>query len=157
MLEDFDVSQEETGFPLLKLENFASFTLVNKLVRLAYLRGACHLPGMTSSYHRYQKWEKSVYYIWNMDIWTIFNMSDWIRLKVESHIHLGCFEGECKTGKFSFLGELTLSSGVISVLSRGEITWLSRTLGMGGSILKYRYFQYRCCIERIGPRIKYWF
>ncbi len=27
-------------------------------------------------------------------------------------------------------------------------------IGMGGSILKYRYFRYWCCIERIDPNIK---
>ncbi len=53
MSEDFDISQEKAGFPLLKEGNFASFAPVNKLVRLAYLRGAgamhtsyilCHPP-----------------------------------------------------------------------------------------------------------------
>ncbi len=39
-MEDFNISQEETGFPLVKYGNFASFAPVNKLTRLAYLRGA---------------------------------------------------------------------------------------------------------------------
>ncbi len=30
MSEDFDISQEETGFPLVKYGNFASFAPVNK-------------------------------------------------------------------------------------------------------------------------------
>ncbi len=37
MKEDFDISQEETGFPLPKQGNFAFFAPVNKLARLAYL------------------------------------------------------------------------------------------------------------------------
>ncbi len=37
MSEDFNISQKETGFPLLKGGNFAP---VYKLSRLAYLRGA---------------------------------------------------------------------------------------------------------------------
>ncbi len=36
MSEDFDISQKETGFPLLKSENIASFAPVNKLEILAY-------------------------------------------------------------------------------------------------------------------------
>ncbi len=42
LLEDFDISQEETGCPLLKQGNFASFAHINKLARLSYLRDATH-------------------------------------------------------------------------------------------------------------------
>ncbi len=60
MSEDFNISQKETGFPLLKWGNFAP---VYKLSRLAYLRGAraAH-TSYVILYYSQKKWEKSVYY-----------------------------------------------------------------------------------------------
>ncbi len=40
MSDDFDISQKETVFTLPKQGNLALFAPVNKLARLAYLRGS---------------------------------------------------------------------------------------------------------------------
>ncbi len=74
MSEDFDISQEETGFPLLKETNIVSFAP-------AFLRGtrATHTSSSAwaaSAYHSQQKWEKKVFIIF--EIWIFI---------LQKHIH----------------------------------------------------------------------
>ncbi len=63
MSDDFDISQEETGFPLL--------------LHISEAHARCLRPTssawMASTYDSQRKWEKSVYYIWNMEIYLIKN------------------------------------------------------------------------------------